>query len=43
LQAISECSRGAGYQENDADGCDVGELAEDLRDAIVEYQVGPGL
>jgi len=41
LQTIYECSKGVGYQENEVDGCAVGELAEDLRDTIVEYQVGP--
>ena len=29
-----------GYQENDADVYAVGELAEDVRDAIIDYQFG---
>jgi len=40
LQSISERSSAAGYQESDADGRAVCELAEDLRDAVIEYQVG---
>ena len=28
-----------GYRENDADAHAVGKLAEDVRDAIIEYQV----
>ena len=28
-----------GYQENDADAHAVGQLAEDVRDAVFEYQV----
>lgn len=40
LQSLSERSMAAGYQENDADRRAVGELAEDLRDTVIEYQVG---
>ena len=40
LQSLSERSTAAGYQENDADRRAVGELAEDLRDTVIEYQVG---
>jgi len=40
LRPISERSSTVSYQENDADGRTVCELAEDLRDAIIEYQVG---
>ena len=41
LQSLSERFSAAGYQENDADRRAVCELAEDLRDAVIEYQVGP--
>lgn len=40
MQPLSERASAAGYQENDKDGHAVSELAEDLRDVIVEYQVG---
>ena len=30
-----------GYQENDSDIRMVGELAEDVRDSVIEYQVSP--
>ena len=43
LQFILERSSTAGYQENDADAHAVGELAEGVRDAVIEYQVGPNL
>jgi len=39
LQSLSDCSSAAGYQENDADVHAVSELTENLRDAILEYQV----
>lgn len=42
LQALSERSGAAGYRENDADVHAMSELAEDLRDALIEYQVSPG-
>ena len=29
-----------GYRENDADAQAVGKLADDVREAIIEYQVG---
>ena len=32
-----------GYKETDADENAVGELAEDVRDAVIEYQVRPHL
>ena len=41
--AISDCSNTPGYQRNDADVHTVCKLAEALRDAIVEYQVGDDL
>jgi len=42
LQILSERCSAAGYKENEADGHAISELAEDLRDAVLEYQVGPG-
>lgn len=39
MQSILERISAVGYKENDADGHAVGELAEDVRDAIIEYQV----
>ena len=39
LQPLSESASTVGYQENDADRRTISELAEVLRDAIVEYQV----
>ena len=42
VQALSERSSAVGYQENDADGHAISGLTEDLRDAIIEYQVGHG-
>ena len=41
MQPLSERSSAVGYQENDADGHAISELAEELRDAVIEYQVGP--
>lgn len=41
MQSLSERSSTTGYQENDADGHTASELAEELRDAIIEYQVSP--
>ena len=32
-----------GYKENDGDAHAVGRLAEDVRDAVIEYQVSPNL
>ena len=43
LQPLYERSSTVGYQGNDPDQHAVCELAEDLRDAIIEYQVGPDL
>ena len=40
MRPISERSSAVGYRENDADGHAVTELAEELRDVIIEYQVG---
>jgi len=42
LHALSERSSAVGYQENGTDGHAVCELAEDIRDAIIEYQVSSG-
>ena len=39
MQSLSDRSSAAGYQENDADVGAVCELAENLRDAVLEYQV----
>ena len=39
LLAISDCSSAAGYEENEADMHTVCNLADAIRDAIVEYQV----
>ena len=39
---ISDRSNAAGYQKNEADLRAVCELAEGLRDAVVEYQVRVG-
>ena len=36
-------SGGAEYTENEADARAVCELAEDVRDAVMEYQVSPDL
>ena len=41
LRSLSERASAVGYQENDADRHAISELVEELRDAIVEYQVGP--
>ena len=41
--ALLEHSTIAGYQENDADVHAVCELAENLRDTILEYQVSGDL
>ena len=38
-----ERTSAAGYKENDADVNTVCELTEDARDAVVGYQVSPGL
>jgi len=42
LRPLSERSSGLDYQETDSDGQIISELAEDLRDAVMEYQVGLG-
>ena len=39
LQTTLEKTSGVGYEENDADVRAVDELAEDARDAVIEYQV----
>ena len=39
MQSILERTGIDGYQENDADARAVGQLAEDVRDAVFEYQV----
>ena len=41
LRILSDRSSAGGYKENEADGRALSELAEDLRDAVIEYQVGP--
>ena len=41
LRPLSERVSAVGYKESDADRHAVSELAEELRDAIIEYQVGP--
>jgi hypothetical protein len=41
LESILERVSTIGYQENDADMHAVGELAEEVRDTIIEYQVRP--
>ena len=41
LQPILERTKMDGYNKNDADSHAVGELAEDARDAIIEYNVSP--
>ena len=43
LHSILERTSAVGYKENDADLHKVGELAEDVRDAVIEYQVRPHL
>lgn len=40
LHRISERSNAVGYLENDVDAQAVCELAESVREAIIEYQVG---
>ena len=40
---MSERSSAVGYQENDKDIRTVCGLVEDIRDAVVEYQVSPDL
>lgn len=39
LEVLSDHSSAAGYQENDTDTRAVSELAQDLRDAILDHQV----
>ena len=41
LQSLSERSSAAEYQDNEKDMQAVCGLAEDARDAVVEYQVSP--
>ena len=43
MQSILERVGTVGYQGNDADAHEVAELAEDVRDAVIEYQVSPNL
>ena len=43
MRTILERTRAVGYQKDDADTHAVGVLAEDARDAIIEYQVSPKL
>jgi hypothetical protein len=43
LQSISGQTSEVGYKENDADVHMVGELAEDVRDTVIEYQVSYNL
>ena len=43
MQSILERAGTVGYQGNDADERAVAELAEDVRDAVIEYQVSPNL
>ena len=43
LQSVLEKISAVGYEENDADAHAVEELAEDARDAIIEYQVSSNL
>ena len=38
-----ERTSAVGYKETDADAHTVGGLAEDVRDAVIEYQVRPPL
>ena len=41
MQFISGKTGRVGYRENDGDAQAVGKLAEDVRDAVIEYQVSP--
>ena len=43
LGSMLERTSAVGYQETDADVHTVGKLAEDVRDAVIEYQVRPHL
>ena len=43
LRSMLERTSAVGYKETDADVHTVGELAEDVRDAVIEYQVSPDL
>jgi hypothetical protein len=43
MLSILEQANADAYQENDSDVHAVSELAEDVRDAIIEYQVSPDL
>jgi hypothetical protein len=43
LETILKRASTVEYQENDSDVHAVGELAEDVRDTIIEYQVSPDL
>ena len=43
LQSMLERTSAVGYKETDADVHTVGELAEDVRDAVIEHQVRPHL
>ena len=41
LRSMLERTSAVGYKETDADAHTVGGLAEDVRDAVIEYQVSP--
>ena len=43
LESIQERTSAVGYQENEADAHTVGELAENVRDAVINYQVSSNL
>ena len=43
LQSILKRTNTVGYQDNEADVHAVGELAEDVKDIIIEYQVSHNL
>ena len=43
LRSTLERTSAVGYKETDADARTVGGLAEDVRDAVIEYQVRPHL
>ena len=43
LLCILERTSAVGYQETDADVNAVGELTEEVRDAVIEYQVSPNV
>ena len=43
LRVLSERSSAADYKQNEVDTSAACDLADDLRDAVVEYQVGTGI